>query len=268
MMVDQPAVPTSNVRPGLVAAALLLCVYGAMAFTVDFPRAAFGFKSDEATYYMMAYSLTQDGDLTYTKDDLVRVWREFPSGPSGVFLKKGRTLGGAPDPNPNRLYYGKSFIYPLVAAPFVRVFGTNGFLVLHALLLSMVVLCGYLFLHARSSPLVSVLLASGFVMVSVVPVYFVWLMPEIFNFALTFLACFCWLYKEVAIPEQAPRRAQWLFTGRSDLMAAVLLGIATFSKVTNALLFIPMVLWPIWQYRHHRSVRPARILASAAAFLL
>ena len=57
MMVDQPAVPTSNVRPGLVAAALLLCVYGALALTVDFPRAAFAFKSDEATYYMMAYSL-------------------------------------------------------------------------------------------------------------------------------------------------------------------------------------------------------------------
>ena len=79
MMVDQPAVPMSSVRPGFVAAALLLSVYGALALTVDFPRAAFGFKSDEATYYMMAYSLIEDGDLTYTKDDLVRVWREFPS---------------------------------------------------------------------------------------------------------------------------------------------------------------------------------------------
>ncbi|TML18936.1 MAG: hypothetical protein E6G39_02355 [Actinobacteria bacterium] len=216
-------------------------MYGALALTVDFPRAAFGFKSDEATYYMMAYSLAEDGDLTYTKDDLVRVWREFPGGPSGVFLKKGRTLSGAPDPNPNRLYYGKSFIYPLVAAPFVKVFGTNGFLVLHALLLSIVVLCGYLFLHARSSPLVSALLASGFVMVSVVPVYFVWLMPEVFNFSLTFLAYFCWLYKEVATPQHAPRGAQWLFTGRSDAAAAVLLGIATFSKVTTAMLFVPTI---------------------------
>ena len=268
MMVDQPSVPTSNVRPGLVAAALLLCVYGALAVTVDFPRAAFGFKSDEATYYMMAYSLAEDGDLTYTKDDLVRVWREFPSGPSGVFLKKGRTLGGEPDPNPNRLYYGKSFIYPLVAAPFVRVFGTNGFLVLHALLLSIVVLCGYLFLHARSTPLVSALLASGFVMVSVVPVYFVWLMPEVFNFSLTFLAYFCWLYKEVATPQQAPRRAQWLFTGRSDAAAAVLLGIATFSKVTTAMLFVPMVLWQLWQVSRRRSIRATSILATIAVFLL
>jgi len=118
MMVDRPAERSVQVRPGLIAAAVFLCVYGTLALTVDFPRAALGFKSDEATYYMMAYSLIEDGDLSYTKDDLVRVWREFPSGPAGVFLQKGRTLRGAPDPNPNRFYYGKSFIYPLFAAPF------------------------------------------------------------------------------------------------------------------------------------------------------
>ena len=84
------------------------------------------------------------------------------------------------------------------------------------------------------------------IMASVVPVYFVWLMPEVFNFSLVFLAYFCWLYKEVALAEQASPRMQWLFTGRSDVAAAVLLGIATFSKVTNALLFAPVVVWQVW----------------------
>jgi hypothetical protein len=268
MMVDQPADRALNLRPGLIAAAVFLCVYGALALSVDFPRAALGFKSDEATYYMMAYSLTEDADLTYTKEDLVRVWREFPSGPSGVFLKKGRAIGGAPDPNPNRLYYGKAFIYPLVAAPFVKIFGTNGFLVLHALLLSLVILCGYLFLHARSGPLISAVLATGFVMASVVPVYFVWLMPEVFNFSLVFLAYFCWLYKEVARPEQAPRKMQWLFSGRSDVAAAVLLGIATFSKVTNAPLFAPIVVWQVWRLVRARSIDGRKIVASTCTFVL
>jgi hypothetical protein len=234
-------------RPGLIAAALVLSVYGALALTVDFPHAASGFKSDEATYYMMAYSLTEDGDLAYTRADLERVWREFPAGPSGVFLKKGRTLTGAPDPDPRRLYFAKSFIYPLVAAPFVKIFGTNGFLVLHALLLALVVICGYLFLHARAGGAASALLASGFVMASVVPVYFVWLMPEVFNFATVFLAYFCWLYKEVAQPEASPRGTRWLFSPRSDAMAGALLGIATFSKITNAALFAPLVLWQVWK---------------------
>ena len=73
---------------GLIAAALVLCLYGGIALSVDFPRAAFGIQSDEATYYMMGHSLAQDGDLAYRREDLARVWREFPSGPSGVFLKK------------------------------------------------------------------------------------------------------------------------------------------------------------------------------------
>jgi hypothetical protein len=257
-----------SLRPGLIAASVLLCVYGALALTVDFPRAASGFKSDEATYYMMAYSLTQDGDLTYTKEDLARVWREFPGGPAGVFLKKGRTIRGAPDPDPNRLYYGKSFIYPLCAAPFVKVFGTNGFLVLHALLLPIVVLCGYLFLHARSGPRVSAVLASGFVMASVVPVYFVWLMPEVFNFSLVFLGYFCWLYKEVARPEQSPRGTAWLFTRRSDVVASVLLGIATFSKVTNALLFAPILLWQLSGVVRRQSDSGRKIAASTFVFVL
>jgi dolichyl-phosphate-mannose-protein mannosyltransferase len=268
MIVDRPSVQGVNLRPGLIAAALFLCVYGTLALTVDFPRTAQGFKSDEATYYMMAYSLTEDGDLAYRKEDLVRVWREFPGGPSGVFLQKGRTLQGTPDPDPNRFYYGKSFIYPLFAAPFVKVFGTNGFLVLHALLLAMVLLCGYLFLHARSGSLVAAVLASGFVMASVVPVYFVWLMPEVFNFSLVFLAYFCWLYKEVARHEHARRGTKWLFCGRSDVAAAVLLGIATFSKITNAFLFAPILVWQVWSFFQQRSIRAAKIAASALAFVL
>jgi hypothetical protein len=268
MIVDQPSIQRVNLRPGLIAAGLFLCVYGTLALAVDFPRAALGFKSDEATYYMMAYSLIEDGDLAYTKDDLVRVWREFPSGPSGVFLKEGRTFSGARDPNPNRLYYAKSFIYSLFAAPFVKMFGTNGFLLLHAILLATVLLCGYLFLHARSGPVVSVVLASGFVMASVVPVYFVWLMPEVFNFSVVFLAYFCWLYKEVAREEQAVHGTKWLLCGRSDVVAAVLLGIATFSKVTNALLFAPIFLWQLWIFFQRRSTRTVKIVASTLAFVL
>lgn len=92
-----------------------------------------------------------------------------------------------PDPDAARLFYGKSYIYPLAAAPFVALFGTNGFLVLHAIVLGLMLLAGYLFLNTRSSPLVSLLLAAGFLMASVAPAYFVWLTPELFNLGLVFL---------------------------------------------------------------------------------
>jgi hypothetical protein len=249
-----------TLRPGLVLGAIFLCVYGGFALTVDFPRAAYGFHSDEATYYMIGQSLVEDHDLAYRKDDLVRVWKEFPGGPSGVFLRRGQTVSGGRDPDPNRYFYGKSFIYPLLAAPLILIFGTNGFLVLHALLLSLVIVCGYLFLHARSSAWASAIFAAGFVLASVIPVYFVWIMPEVFNFSLAFLAYFCWLYKEVSSSERSPHGTRWLLSRRSDVMAAILLGIATFSKPTNALLFLPIL---FWQFRMRNW---SALLRSTAAF--
>ena len=259
--------------PGGLLVAVLLCVYGGLALSVDFPRTAIGIQSDEATYYMMGYSLAHDGDLTYRREDLARVWREFPSGPVGVFLKKGRIIERVgmmrrppfvwtrtrADSDPNRLFYGKSFAYPLFAAPFVKLFGTNGFLVLNALLLSAATLCGYLFLAARSRPAIAAALTGGFIMASVVPVYFVWIAPELFNFTLGVVAYFLWLYKEVARPPSEGPRTRWWFGAGSDVAAGVILGLATFSKVSNALLFPPVVLWLLWK----RQWRTAAIASTA-----
>ena len=268
--VEVAAAPASvpSFKPGGILAVAILLVYGSLAIAIDFPRIAHGIHSDEATYYMMGHSLATDGDLTYHKHDLMRVWREFPSGPSGVFLKRGSDILEAGlmrrppffwtrtqnDPDPKRMFYGKSFAYPLAAAPFVRLFGTNGFLVLHALLMSLVVYCSFLFLHARMPATTAALLAGGFVLVSIVPVYFVWIEPDLFNFALGLFAYFCWLYKEVAPSTHVTPRTAWLMTGSSDVAAAVLLGIATFSKPWSALLFPPMVLWLVYRRRLGRAV--------------
>jgi hypothetical protein len=274
-----PAIRSRVLSPGAIVAIVLLCVYGGLALTVDFPRAALGIQSDEATYYMMGYSLAEDGDLTYKREDLARVWREFPSGPSGVFLKKGRDITGvglmlrppfvwtgtAPDPVPNRYYYGKSFAYPLFAAPFVRVFGTNGFLVLNALCLSAAVFLGYVFLAARMRSEIAALLATAFVMATAVPVYFVWIAPELFNFTIGLAAYFCWLYKEVAPP--SGRAWRWLYSGLSDSAAAALLGLATFSKISNALLFPPILLWLLWRRQWRAALQASATFAVVAVGL-
>jgi hypothetical protein len=259
-------------RLGQVSTAVVGIVLIAWALTVDLRRSIPGFFGDAATYYSMGHSLAADFDFEFRRDDLLRVWQEFPSGPEGIFLKRGRDVQGvawsssppffeilsSPDPDPNRLYYGKGFIYPLAAAPFVWLFGTNGFLVFHAVLLTICFACAYGFLVARNAPLPALLFAGAFILLSVTPVYMVWITPDFFNFAVVLIAYFFWSYKEV-VAESATAclgavRRRWLLTPRSDIVAAVLLGIAAFSKPTNILLIGPPLALLVWRREWLRTV--------------
>jgi hypothetical protein len=242
-------------NPGAIVAVALGLVLLAFAASVDLPKTAMGFKGDEATYYSLTHSLARDFDFAFDHGDLMRVWEEFPGGPEGIFLKRGKTIHirrsrafpfvrwtKFEDPVRTRLYYSKSYIYPLVAAPFVFAFGTNGFLLLHALLLGLDFFLAYTFIAARGSPpRAAVAFALVFLFASVVPLYFVWLTPELFNFSLALYALFLWSYKEVAI--DSPRVGNRVFLrGRgSDYAAAALIGVLIFSKPTHAVLMFPLV---------------------------
>src|SRR5262249_12798122 len=151
--------------------------------TIDIPRAAYGVKSDEATYVAATLSAAYDGNFSFDRRDLERFSGLYHSGPEGIFLKRGRA---------NQLYFAKSLIYPAIAAPLVRLFGLNGMLLLHVLLLAAVVACGYSFLAARGSRAVAALFTAAFIGASVVPVYVVFLLPEILTFSLVFVGYFFW----------------------------------------------------------------------------
>ena len=242
-------------KPGILASALLGILLVAFAVSIDFPKAnGGGWKGDESTYYLLGHSLARDFDFAYERQDLVRVWEEFTPGPQGIFLKKGKDIeirGSREVPffrwvkhedpeSARRLYFSKSYIYPLVAAPFVWAFGTNGFLILHALLLALDFLVIYLFIQASTkSNRVAVLLATAFLCLSVVPVYFVWLVPELFNFSLVLYAVSFWAYKEVARDGQI---SPLLAGPASDYVAAFFVALATFSKPPHLLVLVPMVL--------------------------
>ena len=180
-------------------------------------------------------------------------------GPDGIFLKRGKRLhvrvngtapflhaSRTPDPNSDRLYFGKALIYPVAVAPFVRLLGLNGFLVFNVLLLFGVCVCGYIFLRPGRRPGPALAFTLAFVGATVVPVYGVFMTSDLFNFALVFFGYFAWLYKEAARPDgQPPASGIW-----SDIAAAVLLGMATFSKPLNILLIGPPVLL-LWMRRRY-----------------
>ena len=261
-------------RPGVLATAGVFAVLFGLAVSLDYPHAARGFKGDEATYYSLTHSIARDFDFTFQRQDLVRVWEEFP-GPEGIFLKRGSRIAfarksGFPfvrmvqteDPARYRLYYAKAYIYPLFAAPFVRVFGTNGFLVFHALLIALSFGVATRFLEALGAKTVlAASFAAVFIFASVVPIYFFWLMPEVFNFSIVFCAYFLWTYKLIApAAEGHSRLERFLRSDRSDYVAAVLLGIATFSKPTHVILIAPPLALALLR-RDYRSV-----LLSGACF--
>jgi hypothetical protein len=216
---------------GVAVAAMLL-----IAASVDLPDIVeHRFWSDGATYYAMALSLAEDRDLRYEARDVLRVRREFGSGPEGIFLKRssgGLALSqgfpwlrriGADEP---RIYYAKAFAYPLAIVPFVRVFGTDGMLVGNAFFLGLAYVCSYAMARRRAAPAAALALATAVLFGCVTPIYVFWLQPEVFNLAMIAGGLLAWL-------------RGW------PLVSALLLGVATYSKPTHLFLALPLGLQPL-----------------------
>jgi len=111
-------------------AAILVLVGGVVALK-GFDPYDEGVWGAMATHLMQARSLAYDGDLRYAKRDIDR-WFENPTveeGPRGLYLK--RTADG--------YHYASPFLYALVSAPFVRVLGDRGLLVVNVVLLAVIV---------------------------------------------------------------------------------------------------------------------------------
>ena len=257
----------SSHRAATATLGILALVLLGFSLSVDYPRAAGALWSDEATYITLAASLAFDHDLVYERRDLERFLREFPGGPSGIFLKRGRepSLGFSPrlpflvcdGPSTNTLYYAKAYLYSLAAAPWVRLAGINGLLVLHALVVVAVLACGYLFLAATNPPATALGYTLTFLGASVAPAYFVWLQPELFNLALVFLGLFCWLYKERAADPPGLLRGV-----TSDVLAALFLGAAFYSKFGLNAAILPLLAFLVLRRQWRRAT------AAGAAFAL
>ena len=206
--------------------------------------------ADEAIYYSMTQSIAQDGDIEYTKKDLVRYYKAFDSGPLGIFLKKGKD---------NKIFYAKSYAYPLFAAPFVKIFGSNGFLVLHSILLLLILLMGHTYFSIANKPFLSLLFVLTFLFASVAGVYYIWISPDFFNLFLVFSILFLWLfkhkYKERNTTEERKSKFHiFLLSDWSDYLAAFLAGIAVFSKPPNIVLLGPLVLHYLIKKKYLKSM--------------
>jgi hypothetical protein len=182
------------------------------SFNIDLPRRQnWGFFSDESGYFSIIQSLVYDFDIKYTRQDLLRIQKHFPSGPVGIQLKKG---------GDGNIYYAKSFAYPLFAAPFFGLFKVKGLLLFNGLMLFLATFMGYHLLKQYHSEKYSLLFTIVFIFATITPIYIWWLTADLFNFFILFTGLFFFFYKF---------KRPWLF-----YLSAFFFSASVFSKPWNA----------------------------------
>ena len=228
----------NKIKPAYLAVAIITAALIALGFSLNYPAAVKGnFFSDCATYYALTSSLAEDFDIEYNRNDIARIYKDFNGGPGGIFLQENQET--------KRMYYGKSYIYPLFLAPAFKLFGHHGILITHALLMGLILFAGTVFFERKWGSIKALLLSLAFILPTAVTVFYFWIAPEFFNLCLVFLGYFFLLYKDVNPREEneKPNKLRaFLLCGASDYLAIVLLGLVAFSKVSNIVLAVPLFL--------------------------
>lgn len=252
-------------KAALAVIALVFVFSLGFSLFINLPAIDKGFLfADQAVYYSLTQSLAYDHDLEYTKKDLIRYYHDFDAGPQGIFLKRAAKTG--------RLFFAKSWAYSLFAAPFVRVFGYNGFYVFHSFLLLLILLMGFRYLSLANRPHLSLAFLLSFLFGSVAIVYFVWISPDFFDLCLVFTILFLWIYK-IRVAEVTPQRVPsgrveaFLLSPGSDYLAAGLAGLAMFSKPPNIVLMAPLFLYNFFRKKPGRALLLALVFALTAGAL-
>ncbi|MGB7490265.1 MAG: hypothetical protein WBN62_08025, partial [Thermoanaerobaculia bacterium] len=160
-------------RLALACLALFLVVF---TLAVGKPGLPMTFKADEPAYYLMAQSLAHDRDLQCDSGDLGRLFDEYP------YLATFNLILMTDD-GWQTIFFGKPYIYSLVAAPLVGVFGANGMVALNMLLLMAMIWMGSTYLSRFNPAPLAALFSVGFFLLSTAFAYVFWLHPEIFNMA-------------------------------------------------------------------------------------
>jgi hypothetical protein len=221
-----------SVRLALLSLTLLMALFPLAA---GLPGQPPSLKADEPAYLLMALSLAEDGDVLCEPEDIQRGFDHFPYLPIDNLILM--TTDGW-----ETVYFGKPYIYSLLAAPFAALLGPNGFVTFNMLLLMAMVWMGATYLRRFNPDAVAALFAAAFFLLSSAFVYAFWIHPEILNL-FSIAAC---LYLAFHEPEtgQAPGRLRAALASsriRPALSAAVL-SLAVYNKPMLALLGVP-ALW-------------------------
>jgi hypothetical protein len=221
----------TTVRYALAAGALFLLFF---VVSVGKPGLPVTLKADEPAYYLMALSLLEDGDLEAESQDYRRVIDGYPYLPTENLILMS-------DPGGDTVYFGKPYIYSLLAAPLAALFGANGFVALNALLFCLMIGMGASYLGRFNPVGMAALFSTAFFFLSPTFHYVFWLQPEILNMA-SAMAClfFAFHHFDTAPIGRWNRLAARIFNHRTaPWWSAATLAFGTYNKPILALVGIP-----------------------------
>jgi hypothetical protein len=225
-------------------------------------------KADEAAYYLMAESLVHDRDLRFGTEDSERLFHDF-------HFRPARNVILLSDDGWSTARYGKPLIYPLLAAPWVALFGSNGMVSFNALLLVGLLLLGTRYLARYNEPWLAALFASGFFLASTLFAYVFWLQPEMLNAFCVGAALYLGLPIHESDKPDSPRLAgDSARAVRSPgiprlVLSGVLLAIAIYNKPMLVVLALPIVGAPLLRGRRPlERLRPALAWGAGCALAL
>ncbi len=213
-------------RSALLAFACLASFLILLPLALKKPGLPMRLAGDEATYLSMATSLALDGDVRCDEVDRSRLFAEFPFA-EGVRLELASDDGWA------STRFARPLIYPLVAAPWVALWGANGAIALNAALFVLAVACGWRHLRRPGSDGLALLFSLGFFLFSTTFVYLFRAQPQILIMAMVTVAMtFGWQRPEGERREPTAWHRWWL--------SGAALGLAILLEPVLALLAVPL----------------------------
>ncbi|MEM7353173.1 MAG: hypothetical protein AAF657_20430 [Acidobacteriota bacterium] len=242
-----------TVKQSLICLSLALVI---LPLTHRKPGLPATLKADEAAYYLTALSLARDGDLRCETKDLLRLYQEYP-------YTSVQNLILSTDDGWRKVYFGKPYIYSLLAAPFAALWKANGLVAFNTLLMVAMLWMSVLYLRRFNPDWLAALFSVGFFLLSTTYRYVYWLQPELLNMFATAGCLFFGLHVarlgEHGRQGGAPngRAAAWIARLSSDHAAmawsAGILALGVYNKPMLALMGLP-VCWRLLYGRHWRAL--------------
>lgn len=241
-----------STRRAFLALAILLVLTPLAAGRPGLPPT---FKADEPAYLGMAQSLARDFDLECERHDIERLVNEFPYAPVHNLILMSSDGW-------ETVYFGKPYVYSLLAAPLVALFGFNGMLATNLALVALMIWCGASYLRRFNSDALALLFSAAFFLLGPSAVYAFWAHPEVFNMtSVTLCLYFVFVRHEGERPrEDAPSTGAWnrlrvRFGGGLGAAAAsgAALALGAYNKPVLAALGLPVVV-ALWRRKGLKAV--------------